>query len=249
MNILVTGATDGLGRALAGALCERGHRVLVHGRNPAKLAETAEQVGAEDKLLADFASLADVRRLADGLPVDTLDVLVNNAGIGFGPPGAGREVSRDGYELRFAVNYLAGYLLTRLLLPRTGRVVNVASAGQYPIDFDDVQLERSYDGTRAYRQAKLAQIMFTFDLAEEGVTANALHPATFMPTRMVRESGIAPVSSLDAGLAATLRLVLDDVGTGRYFDGIREGRAHPQAYDAGARARLRDYTENLLTVR
>jgi NAD(P)-dependent dehydrogenase (short-subunit alcohol dehydrogenase family) len=133
------------------------------------------------------------------------------------------------------------------------RIVNVASAGQAPIDFDDVMLERAYDGVRAYRQSKLALVMFTFDLADElrdaGVTANGLHPATYMPTKMVLEAGVNPVSSLEQGLQATLRLVADadlDGVTGRYFDGRREARAHPQAYDLDARHRLRELSTQLV---
>jgi NAD(P)-dependent dehydrogenase (short-subunit alcohol dehydrogenase family) len=190
--------------------------------------------------------------------VDRLDVLVNNAGVGFGEPGAPRELSADGVELRFAVNYLAGYHLTRRLLPllrasAPARVVNVASAGQAPIDFDDPMLDHGYAGILAYRRSKLAQIMFTFDLAQElrgeRVTVNALHPATFMDTSMVRVSGRKPVSTLEEGTAATCRLVtapeLDDV-TGQYFDRTREARADPQAYDGEARARLRELTAEIL---
>jgi NAD(P)-dependent dehydrogenase (short-subunit alcohol dehydrogenase family) len=126
---------------------------------------------------------------------NALPVLVNNAGIGTTLPGRGaRQESEDGYELRFAVNYLAPFLLTRLLLPTLrqsvpARIVNVASAGQAPINFLDVMQEQNYDGVQAYCQSKLALVMFTFDLAEEfagtGVTANCLHPATYMPTKMV----------------------------------------------------------------
>jgi NAD(P)-dependent dehydrogenase (short-subunit alcohol dehydrogenase family) len=109
-------------------------------------------------------------------------VLVNNAGIGYTADGDDRRMeSRDGYELRFAVNYLAGYLLTRLMLPTLNdnapaRIVNVASAGQAPIDFDGVQLEQHYDGVRAYRQSELAQIMFTFDLPGERDPRSATSP-------------------------------------------------------------------------
>ena len=125
-----------------------------------------------------------------------LDVLVSNAGIGSRGGGAGRRESADGHELRFAVNYLAGFLLAHLLLPllkasAPSRIVNVASLGQHPIDFDDVMITRGYSGSRAYAQSKLAQIMFTIDLARElqgtGVTVNSLHPATYMNTTMVRE--------------------------------------------------------------
>ncbi len=190
--------------------------------------------------------------------VARLDALVNNAGIGATIAGdSARMESRDGYELRFAVNYLAGYLLTKLLLPTLersapARIVNVSSAGQAPIDFDDVMLERHYDGFRAYCQSKLAQIMFTFDLAEElpagAIMANCLHPATFMPTKMVLDGGAQPISSLEQGVAATLRLVADpelDGVSGRYFNGLVAAEAHPQAYDERARRRLRELSDRL----
>jgi len=210
--------------------------------------------------------LADLDQV-DALAADVLErtaelhVLVNNAGIYLGPAGQGRQVSADGIELRFAVNYLAGVLLTRRLLPllrrsAPARIVNVASVAQQPMDPADPLLQRHYDAQRAYAQSKLAQIMFTFDLAEElpadQVTVNALHPATLMPTGMVREAGVPPVSTLEEGLAATLRLVanpeLSGV-SGRYFDGVREAQAHPAAYDPAARDRLRSLTEQLLADR
>jgi NAD(P)-dependent dehydrogenase (short-subunit alcohol dehydrogenase family) len=153
--------------------------------------------------------------------------------------------------LRFAVNYLAGFLLARLLLPllvasAPARIVNVASAGQSLLDFDDVMLTRHYDGGKAYTQSKLAQIMFTFDLARElegsGVTVNCLHPATYMDTTMVREIGVTPLSTVEQGADAILRLAVSpelDGRTGLYFDGMRPGQAHQQAYDEAARQRLR----------
>jgi NAD(P)-dependent dehydrogenase (short-subunit alcohol dehydrogenase family) len=123
---------------------------------------------------------------------------------------------------------------------------HVASAGQYPIDFEDVMLTRGYDGGRAYAQSKLAQVMFTVDLAHElegsGVTVNCLHPDTYMDTTMVREGGISPISTVDEGAAAILNLVRSPALEGRsglYFDRQRESRANPQAYDAAARDRLR----------
>jgi NAD(P)-dependent dehydrogenase (short-subunit alcohol dehydrogenase family) len=189
--------------------------------------------------------------------LDRVDVLVNNAGIGTNLPGGGRRVSRDGYELRFAVNYLTHYLLTRSLLPKLlastpARIVNVSSAGQAPIDFGDVMLERSYSGGQAYAQSKLAQIMFTIALAEElcgtGVTVNALHPATFMPTKIVVSGGVDPVSTIEQGVAATLRLVtapeLDEV-SGRYFNGMSEARPDRQAGDAAARRGLHELSDQL----
>jgi len=265
-TILVTGATDGLGRAVATELARAGANVLVHGRDDARgeqtLAEIREETG-NDRLgwyRADLASLAEVRDLAErfGAEHGRLDVLVNNAGIGTTLPGDGRRIeSADGYELRFAVNYLAPFLLTRLLEPllvssEPARIVNVSSAGQAPIDFDDVMLERGYDGVQAYCQSKLALVMSTFDLAEElqdsRVTANCLHPGTYMPTKMVLSAGATPIDSLETGVRATTRLVvapeLEGV-TGRYFNRLVEGRAHAQAYDPEARRRLRELSERL----
>jgi NAD(P)-dependent dehydrogenase (short-subunit alcohol dehydrogenase family) len=206
---------------------------------------------------ADLSSLAQVRLFADRVESEQerLDVLVNNAGIALG--GRERRLSEDGYELTFVVNYLSHFLLTMLLLPllersAPARIVNVASIGQRAIDFDDVMLERGYEPFRAYSQSKLAQIMFTFELAERlgdaRVTVNALHPATLMDTKMVRETYGRPMSSVEEGKAAVLRLIsspeLEGV-TGRYFDGTRESRAHEQAYDGEARRRLWELSERL----
>ena len=246
MIVLITGATDGLGRGLARALDADGHTVLVHGRSPQRIADTLAELSDRSRSYrADLASLAEVRQLAEEVleHEPELDVLVNNAGIG---TEGDREESADGYELTFAVNYLAGYALTRRLgdLPR--RVVNVSSAGQAPIDFDDVMLERRYSGVQAYCQSKLAQVMFTFDLAGDGVTAVALHPATYMPTKMVA----SPISTLEEGIEATQRLVnapAEEV-SGRYFNGTREARAHAQAYDADARRALRELSERLTSA-
>jgi NAD(P)-dependent dehydrogenase (short-subunit alcohol dehydrogenase family) len=259
-SVLITGATDGLGRALAGRAHGEGWNVLAHGRSEQKLAALAGELPGVRTFRADLASLAEVAALADEVraATDRLDVLVSNAGIGFTEPGGGERLeSADGHELRFAVNYLASYSLTRRLLPllrasAPARIVQVASAGQYPIDFGDVMLEGGYDGVRAYRQSKLAQVMFTFDLAAEldggGVTATALHPATFMATSMVRDAGISPVSTVEEGLEATWRLVADpalDGVSGAFFNGTHEARADPQAYDPEARRALRELSERL----
>src|SRR5271155_1885843 len=254
-TVLITGSTDGVGRYVAERLAAQGWRVIVHGRDRTRGEAVVEQIthqgGGARFLAADLSSLAEVRSLADAARRDEngLDAFVNNAGIG--TSGERRELSADGFELRFAVNYLAGFLLTRLLLPTlesraSSRIVNVASAGQQAIDFSDVMLTHGYSGTRAYRQSKLAQIMFTFDLAAElagrNVAVNCLHPATFMDTTMVRLSGVQPISTVEEGGAAILRLVdqpsLEGV-SGLYFNGMRESRADAQAYDAGARKKLR----------
>ena len=254
---LITGATDGVGRVVARALAQQGWRVLVHGRDRPRgeaLVREIEQAGGRATFLAaDLASLAEVRRLADAVKqqTDRLDLLINNAGIGSVGSAPGRQTSADGHELRFAVNYLAGFLLTHLLLPllkasAPARIVNVASAGQQAIDFTDVMLTRGYSGGGAYRQSKLAQILFTVDLAHElegsGVIANTLHPSTYMNTTMVRQSGTTPISTVEDGAAAILQLAVSpalDGKSGLYFNVLRESRADPQAYDAEARRRLR----------
>jgi NAD(P)-dependent dehydrogenase (short-subunit alcohol dehydrogenase family) len=250
-TILITGATDGLGRALAHRLAADGSALILHGRDRDRLERTADEIGGARTVLADLAELAQVRALAAAVRdmTDRLDVLVSNAGIGTGGRAdAARSTSADGYELRFAVNYLAGFLLTLELLPllrasAPARIVNVASLGQHPLDFDDLQLERGYSGSRAYGQSKLAQIMSGFELAGRvpaaEVTVNSLHPGTYMPTKMVLGAGTDPVDSLDTGVASTHRLVTElDGVTGKFFDRTREAAANPQAYDAGARSEL-----------
>jgi NAD(P)-dependent dehydrogenase (short-subunit alcohol dehydrogenase family) len=261
---LITGSTDGVGRVVAKRLGEAGWRVLVHGRDRGRgervVAEIKDAGGSAEFLMADLASLADVRRLADAVQKTTqrLDLLINNAGVGSGGSQGTRQTSADGYELRFAVNYLAGFLLTHLLLllikkSAPARIVNVSSLGQQAIDFDDVMLTHGYSGSRAYCQSKLAQIMFTIDLAHElkgtDVTVNALHPATYMNTTMVRQSGVTPISSVEEGADAILKLAASpqvEGQSGLYFNGQREARADAQAYDSAAREHLRTRSRELV---
>ncbi|MCG6207468.1 SDR family NAD(P)-dependent oxidoreductase [Rhodopseudomonas sp. HC1] len=197
-TILITGSTDGVGRRTAELLALSGHRILVHGRDAERAQAVVQSIkstgGEAQSYLSDLSALAGVDALSQTFLCEQprLDVLINNAGIGFGRLCDGRKLSPDGYELRFAINYLAGFLLTHRLLPRLvaakGRIVNVASIGQHPIDFDNLMLERRYAGRRAYRRAKLAQILFTIDLAQAlestGVTVNAVHPATEARARL-----------------------------------------------------------------
>ena len=260
-TILVTGATDGLGKRVARELAAKGATVLLHGRSPERLEATLEELRSQTgsqkvgSHLADLSSLAAVRDLADRIlsEYDRLDVLVNNAGIIVQE----RKESEDGYELTFAVNYLSHFLLTSLLLPllknsAPARVVNVASAGQSPIDIDDPMLERGYDAMRAYSQSKLAQIMFTMELAEHlqdtGVTVNALHPASLMDTKMVQDTFGYTMSTVEEGTEAVVRLAVSlelEGVTGRYFDGTRDARANRQAYNPQARDRLWVLSEGL----
>jgi NAD(P)-dependent dehydrogenase (short-subunit alcohol dehydrogenase family) len=248
-TVLVTGSSDGLGKRVAQKLVARGATVIVHGRDRQKTEAAAGEIGSGHVRIADLASLAEVRRLAD--EIDELDTLVNNAGV-IVPE---RAENADGYELTFAVNYLSHFLLTELLLPKLrepGRIVNVSSLGQDALDFDDLMYERDYNAYFAYARSKLAQVMFTIDLAERlrdwDITVNALHPATLMDTKMVTALGGKPRSSAEEGTRAVLRLVtdpeLDDV-TGLFFDGARESSVDGQAYDPEARRRLWEASEEL----
>ncbi|MGF1425116.1 SDR family NAD(P)-dependent oxidoreductase [Kitasatospora sp. LaBMicrA B282] len=236
---------------------------MLHGRSQDKgdalLKELRAETGNQklSYLLADFARLSDIHALAEqAAGLDRLDVLVNNAGIGV---ELDRQESWDGHELTFQVDYLAAYVLAVKLAPlltrsAPARIVNVSSAGQAPINFDDVMLRRRWDGVQAYCQAKLAQIMLTIDLAETlqgtGVTVNALHPASYMPTKMVVNL-FTPQSTVAEGMRHTLRLITDpevaDV-TGTYFNRSEKSRASSQAYDGAARARLRAVSEELTGV-
>jgi NAD(P)-dependent dehydrogenase (short-subunit alcohol dehydrogenase family) len=263
-TVLITGSTDGVGRYVATRLAAAGAKVLIHGRDRARaetLADEIKRAGHTAPIFyqADLSSLASARQLAEAVTAGhrRIDVFVSNAGIGSQNEGPERQTSKDGYELRFAVNYLSGFLLANLLLPLVkasapSRIVNVASLGQHPIDFDDVMITRGYSGSRAYAQSKLSQIMFTIDLAEQlrgsGVTVNSLHPATYMNTTMVRAGGITPMSTVEQGGDAILHLVTgEDVAgkTGLFFNGMNEAKAHPQAYDATARNRLRALSREL----
>lgn len=249
-TILITGATSGLGRGVADALADQGHTILVHGRDREKVGSvTAALPGESRGYRADLASLSEVRKLAEdvGSNEEAIDVLINNAGVAT----TERRESEDGVELDFAVNHLAHWLLTGLLLPRLaedGRVVNVSSIGQAAIDWDDPLLERGWESFRAYAQSKLAQVMFTIDLAARGVTTNALHPATLMDTQMVRDTFGRAMSTVDDGVGPVVRLATgsEPAGkSGRFFNQTSESEADPQAYDDEARRRLWELSAEL----
>jgi NAD(P)-dependent dehydrogenase (short-subunit alcohol dehydrogenase family) len=262
---LVTGATAGLGRAVAGALADHGMHVLVHGRDAKRAAAVVDQVaksgGTAQAVLADLASLGQVREMAERVAADhnAIALLINNAGIGAGrPPYRKRQLSADGHELRLAVNYLAPALLARRLVPALtngapARIVNVGSVGQAPVDVADLRMDNHYTGAQAYYRSKFALAAFTFDLAEEladsGITVNCLHPASLMNTHMVRESMIPPMSTVASGVTAVMNLATGPVGgtvTGRYFDGRTEARAHEATYDPAVRTSLRTVTAEML---
>ncbi|WP_035854393.1 SDR family NAD(P)-dependent oxidoreductase [Cryptosporangium arvum] len=257
-TVFLTGATDGLGRAVAHRLAAEGFDLILHGRDQARLDRVAAEIGGSPRTVrADLSQLSQVRRLAADVSAatDRLDVFISNAGLG--SPDPERRVSADGHELHFAVNYLAGFLLARQLLPllrrsAPARIVFVASLSRARLDFDDLMLERGYSGDRAYGQSKLAQVISGFELAGRTdateVTVNSLHPATLMPTKMVPAH--ATIDTLETGVAATVRLAtsreLAGV-TGRFYDRQRETHADPQAYDDDVRARLWRISEELVS--
>lgn len=257
--VLVTGSTSGLGREVALRLGAMGAHVIVHGRSEDRGLAVVREIGATPGsarfIRADFADFDEVRRMARIIlaDYDRLDVLVNNAGFGSAPDE--RLVTDDGNEFRFQVNYLSPFLLTHMLLPlleksAPARIVNVSSLAQSPIDWDDPQIRNDFSGGRAYGQSKLAQIGFTFDLHEElqgkDIMVNALHPATYMPTGMVRRLGVEPRATIDEGADAVMQLIVsDEIEGGQFFNQMEPARAHPQAYDMESRRRLRELSLRL----
>ena len=255
---LVTGSTQGLGAEVARRLAGRGWHVIVHGRDRergrAVVSEIESAGGSAEFRRADLARLAEVRELADSIRSDhdRLDLLINNAGVWV---AGGRKESDDGHELHFAVNHLAHFLLTRRLLPllvrsAPARIINVASGAQEALDFDDLMLEDDYSPSSGYARSKLAQVLFTVDLAEQledrAIEVVALHPATLMDTHMVREAGRPPRSTVDEGARAVLHLATAaSLESGQYFNGTEPARAHDQAYDPAARQQLRQVSREL----
>ncbi len=259
-TIVITGATDGLGRALASALSHRAEtRLILHGRSAERLQRLENELagGAADitTVRADLAELAQVHQLVAQISAVTghLSVLVNNAGVS---PAPDRQESADGHELGFAVNSLAPFALTRGLLPllhagAPARVVNVASLNQTPVDFDDLALSRRYTRLRAYSTSKFALVAVGMAFAErldpDIVTVNSVHPGTYMPTKMLDRPELS-IDSLETGVHSTLRLISDPelTGvTGRFFDRTTDVQAHPATYRPDLRNRLWSVSKQL----
>ena len=265
-TVLVTGTTSGIGREAARQLARRGARVVMGVRDVERGEEVARGIrdegGIAEVLPLDLASFASVReaaaRFAETHP--SLDVLVNNAGVAL----RRRDVTVDGHERTWQTNFLGGCLLTRLLLPalRRGkrpRVVHVSSEAHRTgrIDWDDPELSRGYGGFQAYANTKLAQILFTRELArrEPGIAVNALHPGA-LATRIWRDVPLVPLRvlilsvlwlggtgmpSAARGAKPVTRLAFDpalDGATGRYFKRFRETAPSAAAQDDDAAARL-----------
>jgi NAD(P)-dependent dehydrogenase (short-subunit alcohol dehydrogenase family) len=270
---LITGATRGIGRITARELARRGMRVVLVGRDAARAQATAAAIAAEtgnpavEFLVADLSSQAQVRALADAYRQrhDRLHVLVNNAGAVF----ARRGITVDGLERTFALNHLAPFLLTNLLLPTLqasgpARIVTVASAAHSgaSLDFDDLQHERGrYRSFQVYGQSKLANILFTYELAHRlqgtNVTANALHPGFVASNFGKSEGGIwGPIFTLlrpaminvERGAETSIYLASSpDVEgvSGQYFVKCKPAHSSRQSYDEAAQHRLWEVSEQL----
>jgi NAD(P)-dependent dehydrogenase (short-subunit alcohol dehydrogenase family) len=271
-TVLVTGGTGGIGRATATGLAAMGARVAITGRDRARAEAAAAAIRADggppvDVFVADMSSQAEVRRLAGEVlaALPRVDVLVNNVGCFWNS----RQVTVDGLERMFALNHLAPFLLTHLLAERLkqsapARVVTVSSDAQRlgRIDFDDLQGERSWSGQRAYNQSKLANVLFTYELARRlrgtGVTANALHPGVVRTGLGVEDPGriqrmITPfmrlLKSPEEGAVTSIHLAaapeLDGV-TGQFFADRRPRRTTKRSYDEAAGRRLWDVSSRLV---
>ena len=264
-TVLVTGGTAGIGKATALGLAAMGAHLAITGRDRGRAEDAAREIraaggGNVDVFVADLSSQPEVRRLADEVlqRLPRIDVLVNNAGGYWNT----RHITADGLERTFAVNHLAPFLLTSLLLGRLkhsapARVVTVSSNMQAigRIDFDDLQGERSYSGARAYNQSKLANVLFTYELARRleatSVTANALHPGVVSTSFGAEDpSGVQrlftpfmrPFMKTPAqGAATSVHLAaapaLEQM-TGRYFANSKPKRSSQRSYDNAAAARL-----------
>lgn len=249
-TIMITGATDGLGLALAERLAASGHRLVLHGRSEAKLQQAGQAVSAiaADAVvaseLADLSDLSQVQRLAAATAGLDLDVLVNNAGVYRTP----QPLTADGLDIRFVVNTVAPYLLARELLPTVGsagRIVNLSSAAQAPVDLDALAGARRLEDMEAYAQSKLAITMWSRHLADElgpdGPVVVAVNPGSLLATKMVKEGFGVAGSDIGIGTDVLTRAAIGDDfadATGRYYDNDarRFADPHPDALDPAKNA-------------
>jgi retinol dehydrogenase-14 len=258
--VLITGATGGIGKATAVGLAALGAKVLITGRDRGRTDDTVREIqatgGEVEGFVADLSSQSEVRRLADEVLQrhPRIDVLINNVGGYWNT----RHVTADGLEHTFALNHLAPFLLTQLLLENLeqgARVITVSSNAQAMgrIDFDDLQGERSYSGARAYNQSKLANVLFTYELARRtpSITANAVHPGLVSTGFGAGDPGRAqrlfvPVlrpfmKSPTQGAATSIHLACApdlDRTTGLYFANSKPKRSSKRSYDESVAARL-----------
>lgn len=259
-TILITGATDGIGRETALHLASEGHDLLVHGRNADKLEALAEAVagaGQVETFHADLAKLEQVANLADAVAKrhDRIDVLINNAGVF----KVDDPVAPSGLDIRFVVNTLAPALLTRRLLPlipQGGRIVHLSSAAQAPVDVDALKGQRRLDHMEAYAQSKLALTIWSQALADElgpdGPVTVAVNPGSLLATRMVKEGFGVAGNDVGIGVDILRRAALSEEfaqASGQYFDNDagRFAPPHPQANDPHAVRAIAEAIERLIS--
>lgn len=268
MITIITGATSGIGKATAFGLAEKGFELLLIGRNQEAGSNLVDSLVKKwgcnaDFVKCDFASLAQVEELTQKIEkrYNTIDVLINNAGVSKSERG----LTVDGYEATFAINHLAPFLLTNRLLPlleksAQGRIVNVASElhRRATIHFQDIMLEKGYSTLRAYNQSKLANIMFTYELArrlaESAITANCLHPGVVATsigrdfsgfiTGIINFFWLTPEKGAEPSIYLASASELSKV-SGKYFNRLRETRSSATSYDTEKALRLWQVSEHL----
>ncbi|PHI18513.1 short-chain dehydrogenase [Lewinellaceae bacterium SD302] len=261
-TIIITGSTDGIGKLTAHKLAAAGHEIILHGRNPEKLASVIQEIETEtgsDKVcgyVADLADLSAVKHLGEQLATNhpRIDVLINNAGV----YTLGSSAGNAGTDLRFLVNYLAPVVLTKALLPvlknsTAPRVINLSSAAQAAVSLTALRGEQSLGDQSAYAQSKLALTMWNNAMAQQhpDVTFIAVNPGSLLNTKMVREAFGRHYAPADKGAQILVSLATDskhNSQSGKYFDNDRGsyGSAHSDATDAGKTAQLMQVTEEIL---
>ena len=224
-TILITGATDGIGLLTAQKLCADGHQVILHGRHKNKLAELSESLGGVPTFIADFSCMDEVVGMAKSVlaSYDQLDVLINNAGI----LKSDETRTEAGRDIRFEVNTLAPYVLTRCLLPiipTAGRVINLSSAAQAPVDIEAMKKFQPMQDMAAYAQSKLAITIWSATLADQmpdGPVYVAVNPGSLLATKMVKQGFGIDGNDLNIGADILVRVALSDefsTASGTYFD-------------------------------